>query len=484
MSRKSFSQYFRLGKTQYELDFVDVPVNNGDIPLFIDPYAISRRTDRWSIQCNNLIVDFFEKAVLLVRSGKSDLAKTMFSNLKEPNQLRFGLSRGKSARGRGVSGKQAQDLYQAFVDSAAVRTGFLKNLQDCELLIDGIGRDKISDITANIIKEKLIEYTSDQCRLHNVKLDKVPSGYLWNNNEERWESKFVELPLCYKLPIILVPKAIARVDFEFSHERYYRHSILTYLQAEYLAANSALVRVLKDGRKKEPSKKSIIKEFPLTKANIYEFSKRHPEILERYKQTLAGSIAQTSNEQILDSGRRRQKPEYETFVKRLEQIPLGDDGAAAYHSLMIGTLEAVFFPYLINPRKEEGINQNRKRIDIVFENAAQEGFFYRLNKNKNIPCQYVMVECKNYTNDPKNPELDQICGRFSANRGQFGLLLCRNIKNKKLFYDRCKDAASDRKQFVIPLDDNDIKKMIQFKGCEQSEELDAFMDIMFRKLVM
>ena len=39
-----FSEHFQLGMTQYELDFVDIPLET-DIPLFIDPYAISIRND-------------------------------------------------------------------------------------------------------------------------------------------------------------------------------------------------------------------------------------------------------------------------------------------------------------------------------------------------------------------------------------------------------------------------------------------------------
>ena len=43
-----FSEYFKLEKNQLELDFVDVFID-GDIPLFVDPYFISRRNDEWSI---------------------------------------------------------------------------------------------------------------------------------------------------------------------------------------------------------------------------------------------------------------------------------------------------------------------------------------------------------------------------------------------------------------------------------------------------
>lgn len=45
MTIQTFSKYFGIEKSQYELDFVDVPINRGDICLFIDPYAISKRND-------------------------------------------------------------------------------------------------------------------------------------------------------------------------------------------------------------------------------------------------------------------------------------------------------------------------------------------------------------------------------------------------------------------------------------------------------
>ena len=53
-----FSEYFKLEKNQLELDFVDVFID-GDIPLFVDPYFISRRNDEWSINATEEIRCFF-----------------------------------------------------------------------------------------------------------------------------------------------------------------------------------------------------------------------------------------------------------------------------------------------------------------------------------------------------------------------------------------------------------------------------------------
>ena len=32
MKKQTLSQIYKLGKSQCELDFVDIPINNGDIP--------------------------------------------------------------------------------------------------------------------------------------------------------------------------------------------------------------------------------------------------------------------------------------------------------------------------------------------------------------------------------------------------------------------------------------------------------------------
>ena len=81
---------------------------------------------------------------------------------------------------------------------------------------------------------------------------------------------------------------------------------------------------------------------------------------------------------------------------------------------MVGMLEFIFFPHCIYPVKEREIDFGRKRIDIVYTNAARDGFFYRLHTSHQVVLTYIMVECKNYSSDIGNPELDQLGGRFSA----------------------------------------------------------------------
>jgi len=484
---QTFSQYFNLNKSQYELDFVDIPVNNGDVPLFVDPYSISRRNDYWSVDCHNAIVDFFQGVIDQIIQNKEAVAKYMLSGLREPNQTRFGLSTGKTPRGRGIGGEQTNDLYAALADSTAVKTGFIKDLEECELLIEGIGRDKISDISTNIIRHKLIEYTQAQCELWNIATSQVPSGFVWNSVSKRWSNEYINLPVCNGRSVILVPKAIARFNLEFNHQEYYQHFVLNFLQEEQLSACSSLVRTLRDGTKRPPTKKSLKALHPLSKSYLYEFSKDHPEVLKRYKESKNYNPKEISVDDLFLFIAQEEKTEQFDFgglAKKLEAIPAGNESASQFHDCIVGILTAIFYPSLINPKKEQDIHDGRKRIDISFQNASRDGFFYDLPNIKKVPSGYVFVECKNYTSDPKNPELDQLSGRFSVNRGRFGFLVCRTFKDKQLFIKRCKDTAQDGRGFIIALDDNDIKQLLEFRNKKDFRGLNGFLDDRYKELVM
>ncbi|WP_232904881.1 hypothetical protein [Bacillus siamensis] len=50
------SEIFNLEKDQSQLDFVDIEV---DLPLFLDPYFLSLRTDSWSVDAHRTTQSFF-----------------------------------------------------------------------------------------------------------------------------------------------------------------------------------------------------------------------------------------------------------------------------------------------------------------------------------------------------------------------------------------------------------------------------------------
>jgi hypothetical protein len=151
-------------------------------------------------------------------------------------------------------------------------------------------------------------------------------------------------------------------------------------------------------------------------------------------------------------------PDWERLQSKVVQLKPGPDDADRYERAVEALLTALFYPVLTNPIVQHEIHEGRKRIDVTYTNMAVVGFFKWLATH--YPAAHVFVECKNYGREIGNPELDQLSSRFSPTRGQFRLLVCRHFTDKALFLSRCRDTALDRRGFVVPLDDEDLRALV------------------------
>lgn len=460
-----FSEHFGLRKEQFELDFVDIPVAS-DIPLFIDPFALSLRPERWSEEAHRTLVNFFDRILQAVRRGSDTEALRLLGHLSEPNETHFGYSQARP-RGAGIGTYQAQQILDALKDSSAVKSGFLNSLEEAELMVEGISWDKTSDLTTNVIRLHLAEYTLTQCQLHDIPTVSVPLPPYYDPNSAAWNSDYFELPIINSEPILLVPKVISRYDPAYNCSKYYNHFVLSYLQAEHLASNSSLVHTFKNGSRRV-FKKDLKRILPATKENLYKFSRAHPEVLSQYRnqlkdlETRIDSVVDEADEKLLA----------QALQTALAAIPTGGTTASEYHNLMIGVVEFVFFPNLLMPQKEREIHEGRKRIDIVMENGARRGIFNRLHTIRNLPCSFIAIECKNYGKEVGNPELDQLAGRFSPNRGRFGMLLCRSFHDRARFIERCRDTLKDDRGLIIPVDDDTLTRWFNLVAEGGRDKLD------------
>ena len=295
----------------------------------------------------------------------------------------------------------------------------------------------------------------------------------FNTDLMDWEERYLPLPIHRNRAILLVPKSIVRRASAYKHPQYYQHFVLNYLQREELGnPQSRLVRTLRDGRRKV-HKKDLAERHPRTKAFLYEFSQRHPEVLREYRQSLAEAERRGTSSDVDGAN---DAAIAQALINSLRVIPPGDRSAGDYHSLMIGVSEFIFFPNLTHPKKEREIHQGRKRIDILFENAATTGIFERIPRLRGLPCAYVPFECKNYTTEVENPELDQLAGRFSVNRGKLGFLcFLRTFQNRLRFVERCRDTFNDDRGLIMPLDDTTVIRLLTLIQTGQRDAIDGLL---------
>jgi hypothetical protein len=455
------SEIFNLEKTQRELDFVDVDLNT-DCPLFIDTNLLAVRVDRWSEDAARTVRSFFQYVIELVQNGYVDTAKLLFEHLSEPSETFLGISQDRPM-GRGVGERDATEIFNSMISSGAIESGLVEDLQDSVVFVDGVGKDKLSDMTTNIIRHHLITYTQSQCRVWGLTLTPdVPSGFYWDSASKSWMNSYEDMLIIEGKKVLLVPKAIVSYSKAYTSEQYHQHFVLNFLQDEHLRLNTSLVRtrMRKDGTLTRFVTKKELKEkvAPLTKDFLRDFTRRHPEVYADFKRRTSSISKPMKHTEFAELYQEDFDPSDFTryLIEKLCSIPKGTKSAGQYHAHIIGVLDYIFYPNLINPQKEQEIHQGRKRIDLTFDNSANQGFFHQLHDVAQIPCQYIFVECKNYSSDPTNPELDQLSGRFSVNRGQFGLLMCREIGDLGLFLQRCRDTYDDRRGLIIPIVDTDL----------------------------
>ena len=166
----------------------------------------------------------------------------------------------------------------------------------------------------------------------------------------------------------------------------------------------------------------------------------------------------------------------EDKIKKFEGIPTGNSAAHEYHKHIYDCLNTIFNNpstpnYLSGPRMETPQNARRKRIDITFHNSSDKGFFSRLSNYGSLFCAKILFECKNFTQDLKNSEYDQMVGRFNNRTSTIGYIVCRSIEDKEKCIATCKDFVTNGRGYIVILTDNDIIEMLKALLLDDGHEI-------------
>ena len=190
-----------------------------DLPLFIDPFLLFNSSDNEYQALHVEIIKYlrFLKDMAVTRTLTDGHLRAwfMFSEVKQ-NWLGFSLVGNKGA-GLGIDFAKAlsanlETLFTDFGQEQITRDSHLEKL--C-LIKDGVGKDNISDFTANLIKRYLLSYTEQFARQH-LRVEQcrevpVPRAY-FNYQTHSWASSRCFLPWHDDDFVILTPKDILTKD--------------------------------------------------------------------------------------------------------------------------------------------------------------------------------------------------------------------------------------------------------------------------------
>ena len=149
-----------------------------------DPRAIRLQHGDLQEGCVACLVSFFTEVLDAIKLGNQPKVRDLMRYLGEPNETHLGFSRGR-CRGRGLRGSKTDDIANAISESRAAKTGLLRDLEDTAFLVPGVNKDLLSDMTTQIIRGPLIEYTQQCCRQYDIPMEAQYGGIAWESRLTR-----------------------------------------------------------------------------------------------------------------------------------------------------------------------------------------------------------------------------------------------------------------------------------------------------------
>jgi hypothetical protein len=212
-----FSDLHRI-KLGREDDWFD-PILDHDTKLFIDPFLIFRRGKGPFADAHATLIGFFRAAFELAAATGGRTASVQHKKLlsmllfPEVDGLRLGYAK-EGHGGAGTAAGFAKAFAEAIMTSIALGLQNFKHFEEIGIFNEGIGRDRVSDITANVLINRLIEYTQAVCQRHGVKTQprQLRGGY--DLGTMMWHDDDFDLPVNPFTgdAVILVPRGFLRTD--------------------------------------------------------------------------------------------------------------------------------------------------------------------------------------------------------------------------------------------------------------------------------
>lgn len=157
-----FSEQFEIHGSE-SMDWFD-PLLETDTRVFVDPFLIFKESSGSWADSHQEIATYFQNAFELLAphyTNPSSLQyKRVLTLMQFPEPVEFGLGFvGKGTGGSGTGKGFARRIVESMCTAIERGLQDLRHFEELGVLVDKIHRDRISDITCNILKPRFIAYT-------------------------------------------------------------------------------------------------------------------------------------------------------------------------------------------------------------------------------------------------------------------------------------------------------------------------------------
>lgn len=425
--RPRLTDCYGIYMAQEYLDFV-IPILDEDLPFYIDPFLLWKSPSQQDNSLHKMVVDTINSLGKLHLDGDTRAIQYLveFSECDEA-----GLGYSGSRQGQRISGNKAQEILDLYKRIPQINQYGLAHFEVIQLFIDQISKDRISDITCNIIKSFLIDYSIEQSDRIGIPLFDVEIQNVFDSRTFKLITEKTRLPINpeTKKPTLLIPKRWLRKNPWISNDDYF---------LDYLS-----------------QKTQISIEQHLEKGEILQYNRKNYDVVSAYVKEKERTQSDCRNDPLfvpIPIFSARQK------LSELKKLPTGKDDNAdkRYEGIVCQLTASLFYPQLDFASFQSRVDSGAQIRDAIFYNNRSINFFediYNLYNSRQL-----IFELKN-VKEIEREHINQLNRYMKDEFGNFGVFITRNELSKSMFQNTI-DLWAGQRKCIISICDIDLEMMV------------------------
>jgi hypothetical protein len=436
------TDFYGILKPQAQLAFA-IPHFREDIPLYVDPFLLWASPSQPDQMAHTGLINAFNHLGYSYSQGNEETAISTLIRASECDEV--GLGSSANRKGKRIGRNKAIEVLELFKRIPQYQKNGFRHFEEIQFYVDGISKDRISDIACNFLKSFLIDFTIDECRRLGVPLhsSNVPDLYDYRNNRFG-EARGIDLPLNPETsePIILVPKRWLRFTPWINYDDYFN---------DYCPL---------DDISHEPTK--------IDRIQVLLYNRDNFGVVDEYVKEKERTFEDCHNDPLFSqipivSAHRKLK-----FIQRLKTGKT-DNADRDYEDSVCEMLPSLLYPQLdfasVQSRTEGG-SQIR---DLIFYNNNSHPFLEEILNA--YASRQIVFEMKNVA-EVNRDHVNQLNRYMTDSLGKFGVLVTRRPLSKARFRNTI-DLWSGQRRCIITLLDEDLAQMVELFESKQRLPLDV-----------
>jgi hypothetical protein len=413
---------------QEDVDFA-IPFLDEDLPLYVDPFLLWKSPSMQDTSLHTAMIAALN-GIGRMGTGRGRVeARKIVVALSECSEA--GLGTAKDKKGRRISDGQAEAILSLFQSVPDIKAEGLQHVETMQLLVDGIGRDRVSDFACCLLKSFLIDFTNSRCARYGIPQRPVKLDDLYDPSQQRMTAETVELPFNPEtgLPLLLVPRRWLRFVPWINFDSYYDAACVN------LPAGVAPERT--------------------RRADVLDFNRRNYGMIRQYVEVQERTASDCVNDPLF-----RQIPVTSAKTKwnAVKKLPTGkaDSADKKYEDYMEQLLASLLYPHLDFAEGQSRTDSGVLIRDLIFYNNRSIDFLDEVNQK--YESAQIVFELKN-VKEIQREHVTQLNRYLSDSLGRFGVLVTRNPLPKAIAKSLI-DLWSGQRRCILALTDEDIQTMV------------------------